>query len=231
MPTLLKNNAYSTLSGSFSNVATSLSLQAGQGARFPSPAAGTEWFYITLQDSANNIEIVCIVARTTDTLTVGLPGSASPNVAGRGQESTTARSWVANDVVELRLTAGLVVTPDGSQTLTNKTLSTGNTVSGELLNTATSSLQVPSGTTAQRPSNATGKIRFNTESAQYEGYNGTGWSSLGGAQAGGAIYENKQSVASSYTITTGSNAFSVGPLSVAGGAAVTVPSGSRWVVL
>ena len=45
------------------------------------------------------------------------------------------------------------------------------------------------------------------------------------------IYENTTSVTSSYTITTGSNAFSVGPITIASGQAVTVPAGQRWVIL
>jgi hypothetical protein len=52
-----------------------------------------------------------------------------------------------------------------------------------------------------------------------------------GAVAGGAIYENTQSIASNYTITAGKNAFSVGPITVSSGVTVTVSSGSRWVVL
>ena len=45
------------------------------------------------------------------------------------------------------------------------------------------------------------------------------------------IYENTANVTASYAITTGSNAFSVGPIVVASGAAVTIPSGQRWVIL
>jgi len=45
------------------------------------------------------------------------------------------------------------------------------------------------------------------------------------------IYENTTNVTASYTVTTGSNAFSVGPITVASGSTITVPSGSRWVIL
>jgi hypothetical protein len=44
----------------------------------------------------------------------------------------------------------------------------------------TGALTVPVGTIAQRPTNSTGQIRFNTELQAFEGYNGTGWTSLGG---------------------------------------------------
>jgi hypothetical protein len=43
--------------------------------------------------------------------------------------------------------------------------------------------------------------------------------------------ENGLTVNTSYTLTTSRNAMSVGPITVASGAAVTIPSGQRWVVL
>ena len=43
--------------------------------------------------------------------------------------------------------------------------------------------------------------------------------------------ENGLTVNTSYTLTTSRNAMSVGPITVASGATVTIPSGARWVVL
>ena len=51
-----------------------------------------------------------------------------------------------------------------------------------------------------------------------------------GAGTDQVFYENGQTVNASYTITTNRNAHSVGPITIASGATVTVPSGSRWVV-
>lgn len=45
------------------------------------------------------------------------------------------------------------------------------------------------------------------------------------------VYENTQTILSNYTVTAGSSAMSVGPITVAAGVTVTVPSGSRYVVL
>ena len=45
--------------------------------------------------------------------------------------------------------------------------------------TTTSSIQIPAGTTAQRPTGASGRIRFNTQTNLYEGYNGSDWGGLG----------------------------------------------------
>ena len=97
--------------------------------------------------------------------------------------------------------------------------------------TSTGALQLPSGTLAQRPTGVAGKIRFNTSTPGFEGYNGTNWGSIGGAQASGAVYENKQVIASNYTMSTGYSGESVGPITINSGVTVTIPSGSRWVVL
>jgi hypothetical protein len=145
--------------------------------------------------------------------------------------------------------------------------------------TSTGAVTIPVGTTAQRPAAAVGKIRWNTTLNQYEGYDGTNWTLLGGAVisndtatatnvfpvfagvtsgnvstlftgnakllykpstgelqstalvASNGLVVNSATVSENYTIPTGSNAMSSGPVTVNGGVSVTIPSGSRWVVL
>jgi hypothetical protein len=96
-------------------------------------------------------------------------------------------------------------------------------------------LTIPVGTTAQRPVGADGKIRFNTDSSKFEGYDGTSWGQLGGGATGGGadevFIENGQTVTTSYSIPVGKNAMSTGPITVDSGAVVTIPTGSRWVVI
>ena len=56
----------------------------------------------------------------------------------------------------------------------------------------------------------------------------------GGATGGGSdsiFYENGQTVTTDYTITSGNNAMTTGPISINSGVTVTVPSGSVWVVI
>ena len=53
----------------------------------------------------------------------------------------------------------------------------------------------------------------------------------GGASAGGAVYENTQSITANYTMTTDKNGESVGPITVSSGVTVTIPAGSRYVIL
>ena len=61
----------------------------------------------------------------------------------------------------------------------------------------------------------------------------------GGSGGGGAVgtgtvkvfYENDISVAQNYTISSGKNAMSAGPITLAGSVVVTIPSGSTWTVV
>jgi hypothetical protein len=61
------------------------------------------------------------------------------------------------------------------------------------------------------------------------------WSQIGGGATGNGgdqvFVENSQVVTASYQIPSGKNASTVSPITINGGVVVTVPSGSRWVVL
>lgn len=104
MTALFKNNAFSTLASGINDSVTSLALDPGDGAKFPSPT-GAEYFYATLIDTSNNLEIVKCTTRATDALTIV-----------REQEGTTARAYSAGDRVEMRLTAaGLTASTDLSK--------------------------------------------------------------------------------------------------------------------
>jgi hypothetical protein len=74
---------------------------------------------------------------------------------------------------------------------------------------------MPSGNTAARsivPNN--GMFRYNSQLVAFEGYVGSRWSGVGGAQAGGVIFENSLVIDANYTLTTGKNGFSVGPITI-----------------
>ena len=45
------------------------------------------------------------------------------------------------------------------------------------------------------------------------------------------FYENDISVAQSYTISSGKNAMSAGPITLGGSVVVTIPNGSTWTVV
>ena len=144
------NNAFGTLNAGISNSATSLTLSSGQGARFPTLASG-EYFYATLIDTSNNLEVVKCTARSTDVLTIT-----------RAQESTTAQAFAIGDRVELRVTAAGLT--DAANPYDKDTSSTG-------------SLALPVGTTAQQPTAADteGHIRYDSDDNIVYYSDGTNW--------------------------------------------------------
>jgi hypothetical protein len=101
---------------------------------------------------------------------------------------------------------------------------------------STGSAQVPVGTEAQRDGTpSAGYFRFNSDTDQFEGYNGTAWGAVGGGATGGAnnpvFYENDQTVSVSYSITSGKNAMTAGPITIADGVDVTIPDGATWTIV
>lgn len=110
------------------------------------------------------------------------------------------------------------------------------TFTGNVTCTSTGYVLIPAGTTAERPvSPANGQIRYNTTYGQFEGYANGAWGNIGGGATGGGgdqvFVENSKIVTTSYTLTTGKNAESVGPITINGGVTITIPNGQRWVVL
>jgi hypothetical protein len=110
------------------------------------------------------------------------------------------------------------------------------TFSGDVLLSGTGVLDLPVGTTAERPGTPTsGMIRFNSSLTQFEGYNGTAWGQIGaGATGGGSdtvFFENGQTVTTNYTLSTGKNAVSAGPVTINNSVVVTIPSGASWVIV
>ena len=113
----------------------------------------------------------------------------------------------------------------------------GATFTGDVIHNYTTALQIPVGTTAQRPgSPSTGDFRFNSTTTSAEIYNGSEFTAVGGgagATGGGndeVFFESDTNVTTNYTITSGKNAHTVSPI-VNAGVTVTVPSGSLLVII
>ena len=120
------NNAFGTISAGINSSATTVTLDSGQGARFPT-LGGSDHFYGTLIDTSNNVEIIKVTARSTDSMTVV-----------RAQDNTTAQAFAIGDRFELRPTAALfedilsegLVIPDNAVTLAKMASGTdGNIIS------------------------------------------------------------------------------------------------------
>lgn len=96
MPVQVTNNAWGELSVPITAEATQILLSGAQGDRFPNAVEDVSWFYATLVDSENNIEIIKCVARSGDTLTVV-----------RAVDGTEARAYKEGSRLELRPVAAL----------------------------------------------------------------------------------------------------------------------------
>jgi hypothetical protein len=123
----------------------------------------------------------------------------------------------------------------GASTTNSLTLNAATIVAPSALTvSSTGAIKLPSGTDAQRPTAAAGQIRYNTDAGRFEGYT-TAWGGIGGGATGGGtdevFQENGNTVNTSYTITTNKNAISAGDITIASSATVTVPTGSRWIIV
>lgn len=137
---LFSNNASASLAASISASATTVTVTTGQGALFPAVSGGS-YFYATLTDSSNNLEIVKVTGRTTDALTVV-----------RAQEGTTARAYAAADKLELRVTAAAL--DNFAQLIDDQTFSGANTFNSAP--TFGTPLAVTSGGTGSNTATGTG---------------------------------------------------------------------------
>jgi hypothetical protein len=172
------------------------------------------------------------IAATTLTITVATSGALyiGSLLTGTGvTDGTTISAFLTG-------TGGVgTYTVSVSQTVSSTAI-TGTMNDATLAVTATDAILIPVGTTTQRPSTGVeGYIRYNSTLDRFEGYANSAWGQLGaGATGGGAdnvFVENSLTVTTDYTIAAGKSASSVGDLTINSGVTVTVPSGSRWVIL
>ena len=70
---------------------------------------------------------------------------------------------------------------------------------------------------------------YAAEKSVHQDANNTGFAPQLSATNG--VFVNNGTVGTSYTIPTGYNAMSAGPVTINSGVSVTVPSGSKWVVV
>ena len=126
---------------------------------------------------------------------------------------------------------GLIYTADGSGILELQSSA------GVLVATNNSgAFSIPAGTTAQRPASpVNGMIRYNTTLGLVEIYKAGVWSDVSGRAVGGNMDQifwlNDVTVTASYTIPTGKNAVTAGPVTINDGVTVTVSDGSVWTVV
>lgn len=135
---------------------------------------------------------------------------------------------------------------NGSSGLTwNGTTLTATNLSAQSLSLTTTPLAIASGGTNSTATPTNGGVGYGTGTAHAYTAAGTAGKVLTAngaaaptwedapnpAKASGALLVNTTTVSESYVLPTGSNAFSVGPITIADTYTVTVSSGQRWVVI
>jgi len=153
-----------------------------------------------------------------------------------GDDTLKIRNGANNAYVNVSAVGGVGSVNLGLALAASPTFTGTATFGGNVLLSGTGVLDLPVGTTGQRPGTPNnGMIRYNSSLSRYEGYSGSAWGQLGGGATGGGtdqvFYTNDQSVDSDFTLTGTLNAMSAGPISIASGVTVTVSSGATWTVV
>jgi len=172
----------------------------------------------------------------------GALGAIATNNSGATEPTPAyAYQWwpdTTTGLLKIRNAANSAFVTVGTLASTNLGLASlaGATFTGDVILGTTTALELPDGTTGQRPgSPVNGMIRYNTTLNQFEGYKASAWGAIGGGATGGSsddiFYENGQTVTTNYTLSTGKNAMSAGPITINSGVTVTVPSGQFWVIV
>jgi len=175
--------------------------------------------------NTNSANVNTVATNIADVNTVGSVSADVTTVAGISADVTAVAdnnadvTTVATNILDVNTVADTI----GSGVFVQRTGAAG-------------SAEIPTGTEAQRDGTpAAGYFRFNTDTEQFEGYNGTAWGSVGSGATGAAgdqvFVENDSTVNNSYEITASRNAMSAGPITVDTGVVVTIPSNSRWVIV
>lgn len=182
---LFANNAESSIAAPISAAATSVQLYAGDGAMFPVPVVGQQFFKLTFVDAATGLlnEIVNVTQRVGDVLTIV-----------RGQEGTTARAWSAGDSATNMVTRdtqnAFSQVPQTQAGATNFSLDTGTTNSYAVVLTPPVTTRIPGLCVRIKARNSnTGPVTLNIGAGSFPIVNPDG-SQLGpGAIIAGGIFE------------------------------------------
>jgi hypothetical protein len=196
---------------------------------------------------SNNIAIGVVArpssATASNQIVLGNNGHTLLNVPGVGFSVTTsaitgpgynASNWnTAFGWGDHAAEGYLTAETDTLTSVTGRGATTTNAITiGGLHVNSTGAVEMPVGTELQRPTGVTGMLRFNSDAASFEGYDGTAWGAIGGG--GGVTWSVKTSA---YTISaneailadTSGGSFTVTlPATPSAGDALVIADGGNW---
>jgi hypothetical protein len=168
---------------------------------------------------------------TATTGAVTLAGTLGVSSGGTGQTTYTDGQLLignstGNTLTKASLTAGtgISITPGSGSITIASTVTSGLTITDD---TTTATALYPTFTNATSGSISGASVT----STKLNFTPSTGLLSAPELAASNGIVLNSKTVNTSYSIPAGYNATATGPITLANGVAVTIPNGSRWVIL
>ena len=233
----------------FSTYATGDLIYASAANTLSKLTAGTNGYVLTLASgvptwAASTGGVTSFSAGTTGltpssatTGAITLAGTLAITNGGTGQTTASAAFNALSPIT----TAGDLIIGNGTNSATRLAIGTNTYVLTSNGTTATWAAATGGLTITSTSSNTNYNLGFQSASSgstsvDYVNTNFTANPSTGALTAPNVVASNgmivhSKTVSASYVIPTGSNAIAVGPITVATGQSVTIPSGSRWLVL
>jgi hypothetical protein len=202
--------------------------------------AATGEFYQNINMHSSRITNVADAVDAQDVMTLGQAQEVmQPYVDdAAASELAASNSAIAADISEANaLASANASAASAAASLANAVTAVNAGDTNAVLKTsATGSAKIPAGTTAERDvSPVYGAQRANSTLNQQEWWNGSAWVPMGGGATGApgnnVFVENDTNVTGDYTITSGKNAMSAGPITINNGVTVTIPNGSVWSIV
>ena len=219
-----------------------ISLASGYGDTLNPYASKTANFVLAAPDGTAGVPTFrAVVAADIPTLNQSTTGSAATLTTGRtiavtGDLAYTSPSFDGSTNVTAAGTLATVNSNVGSFTAANITVNAKGLITAASNGTAGATISNDT-TTASNLYPLFAAVTSGTPTTIYTSdpkylYKpSTGELQATALVASNGLVVNSNTVATSYSIPSGSSAMSAGPMSVSGGITVTVPTGSRWVVL